>query len=155
VSIYATLWHLQFPRYGDDYTGCEWIGVWAQGVPDHIGSPTPGAGYEDGDPYASFLPPAIETNPDGNNLGMRAVVFVTDGTPKTGQEYVNPLLVLSGREYEEMRFDELYLRLCRALRGDRPRRVAETWQPDGSVKVMFADGSTEIVRPHNRRPDGR
>jgi hypothetical protein len=27
MSIYATLWSLQFPRYGDDYVGCEWISV--------------------------------------------------------------------------------------------------------------------------------
>jgi len=24
MSIYATLWQLQFPRYGDDHTACEW-----------------------------------------------------------------------------------------------------------------------------------
>jgi hypothetical protein len=32
MSIYATLWRLKFPRYGDDHTGCEWIEVMAQGV---------------------------------------------------------------------------------------------------------------------------
>ena len=25
MSIYATLWWLKFPRYGDEYIGCEWI----------------------------------------------------------------------------------------------------------------------------------
>ena len=30
MSIYATLWHLQFPRHGDAYVGCEWVDVFAQ-----------------------------------------------------------------------------------------------------------------------------
>ena len=59
MSIYATLWHLQFPRHGDADVGCEWVEVLAQGVPVHIGTPTPGHGYESGDPYESFLPPAL------------------------------------------------------------------------------------------------
>ena len=42
MSIYATLWALKFPEEGDDYVGCAWIEVRAQGVPAHIGSPTPG-----------------------------------------------------------------------------------------------------------------
>ncbi len=54
MSIYATLWILQFPKYGDDYLGCEWTRVMAQGVPAHIGSPTAGCGYDAGDPYAAF-----------------------------------------------------------------------------------------------------
>ena len=57
MSIYATLWWLKFPRCGDDYVGCEWIRVTAQGVPAHVGTLTLGFGYEDGDPYAEFLPP--------------------------------------------------------------------------------------------------
>lgn len=57
MSIYATLWRLKFPRYGDVHAGCEWIEVTAQAVPPHIGSSTPGLGYEDGDPYAEFLLP--------------------------------------------------------------------------------------------------
>ena len=56
MSIYATLWSLKFRKYGDVHTGCEWITVTAQGVPSHVGSSTPGLGYEDGDPYAYFLP---------------------------------------------------------------------------------------------------
>jgi hypothetical protein len=27
MSIYATLWSLKFPRYGDDYVACEWIKI--------------------------------------------------------------------------------------------------------------------------------
>ena len=36
MSIYATLWWLKFPRYGDEYIGCEWIRVSTQGVPPHV-----------------------------------------------------------------------------------------------------------------------
>ena len=79
MSIYATRWQLTFPRYGDDHTDCEWVDVIAQGVPAHIGSPTPGSGYEAGDPYAAFLPPAVEVPPDDDGTALRAVVFVTAG----------------------------------------------------------------------------
>jgi hypothetical protein len=48
MSIYATLWQLRFPARGDDRADCEWVVVSAQGVPAHIGSPSPGAGYEKG-----------------------------------------------------------------------------------------------------------
>jgi hypothetical protein len=82
MSIYATLWKLKFPRDGDDYLGCEWISVTAQGVPPHIGSPTPGCGYENGDPFAAFLPPPIHTDEHGEAEYMRAVVFVTENTSK-------------------------------------------------------------------------
>src|SRR5262245_9670317 len=50
LSIYATQWILMFPRYGDAHSGCEWVEVIGQGVPAHIGSATPGYGYESGDP---------------------------------------------------------------------------------------------------------
>jgi hypothetical protein len=82
MSIYATLWQLKFPRDGDDYLGCEWTTVTAQGVPPHIGSPTPGCGYEDGDPFAAFLPPPVHTDEASEAEYMRAVVFVTEDTSK-------------------------------------------------------------------------
>jgi hypothetical protein len=82
MSIYATLWRLKFPRFGDEYIGCEWIRVTAQGIPPHIGTPTRGFGYEGGDPYAEFLPPSVEVNAEGDNEFMRAVVIVTEETPK-------------------------------------------------------------------------
>lgn len=65
MSIYATCWVLMFPRDGDAHSGCEWIQVFGQGVPAHIGIPTPGHGYEAGDPYGEFLPPAIPV-PEGD-----------------------------------------------------------------------------------------
>ena len=132
MSIYATLWMLKFPRQGHAVPGCDWIRVSAQGVPPHIGAPTPGPGYEDGDPYSSFLPPPLETNAQGEHEFMRAVVFVTPETKKgtertpestrsfhsqrSPQEYADPLLVLTGEEYAALSFGELHRRLCGVLR---------------------------------------
>lgn len=144
MSIYATMWSLQFPRFGDDYVGCEWVEVIAQGVPGHIGTPTPGFGYEDGDPYAEFLPPGIEVNAEGDSQFMRAVVFVIRGTKKSTecspQEYVNPLLILSGQDYASISFVELHDRICDALRGKGPRVVAQSFTGDGDVQLILSDG---------------
>lgn len=119
---------------------CEWIEVTAQAVPPHVGSPSPGSGYENGDPFAAFLPPALETNSDGEAPHNRAVVFVTEysikGTTRSGQEYVSPLLVLTGEEYDRITFEELHRRICDALRGNRSPVVAEVFLPDGSRKTI-------------------
>src|SRR5919106_3907638 len=143
MSIYATLWSLKFPRYGDDYVGCEWISVTAQGVPAHAGTPTRGFGYEKGDPYAEFLPPALEVNAIGDSEFMRAVVIVTEetrkGTVRSPQEYVNPLLVLCGQEYASISFIDLHTCICDALRGPGPRVVAQ-FTPDGGVQLVLSDG---------------
>lgn len=124
MSIYATLWTLKFPKEGTYFPDEEWIEVMAQGVPAHIGSPMPGNGYEDGDPYASFLPPALRVPFDYDGTELRAVVFVRPGSPKgtsrSGQEYVSPLLVLTGAEYEAMPFPVLHARLATALREQVP-----------------------------------
>ena len=147
MSIYATLWTLKFPKDGDDYLGCEWIEVIAQGVPPHIGSPTPGCGYEEGDPYAAFLPPPVETDENGEAKYMRAVVFVTEGTPKgtvrSGQEYENPLLVLTGKEYATITFEDLHTRLCDTLRGEKPRVIAQYLEPGGGIRTFFEDGTSK------------
>jgi hypothetical protein len=145
MSIYATLWRLQFPRYGDDHTACEWVEIVAQGVPGHIGTPSPGHGYEAGDPFADFLPPPIVLAPDDQGDKLHAVVIVRDGTPKEGQRYVDALLVLSGEEYRKSTFDELHTRICNALRGSRPEVVMEVWSPDGSVRLMMGDGSSRLL----------
>lgn len=146
MSIYATLWSLKFPRYGDVHRGCEWITVTAQGVPPHIGSSTPGLGYENGDPYADFLPPALSTDENGDAEFLRAVVIVTEetkkGTARHPQEYSNPLLTLDGKQYADMSFDKLHSRICDALRGDRPRLVLETIGPDGQHTFHFEDGTS-------------
>lgn len=146
MSIYATLWHLQFPRHGDAYVGCEWIEVLAQGVPAHIGTPTPGLGYESGDPYEAFLPPALRIDDRTSEDDLRAVVFVVGtskkGTSRSGQEYESPLLVLTGTQYAAMPFQVLHDRLCAALRGDRPRLTLEVFGGDGTTTLVFEDGST-------------
>ena len=147
MSIYATLWELKFPRYGQDHTGCEWIGVFAQAVPAHIGSAHPGYGYENGDPYAAFLPPAIVGDPEASGQVWRAVVFVTEetrkGTGRSAQEYSAPLLVLSGARYNTIPFAQLHDQLCEALRGNRSRVIGEAWSPKGAVRLLFEDGSVE------------
>jgi hypothetical protein len=154
MSIYATLWQLQFPRYGDDHTACEWVEVVAQGVPGHIGTPSPGHGYERGDPYADFLPPPIAVAPDEQGESLRAVVIVRDGTQKDGQRYVDPLLVLTGEEYQNSTFDELHRRICDALRGSRPEVVMEAWGPDGSVRLAMKDGSSRLLSAEELRTRG-
>ncbi len=149
MSIYATLWKLKFPRDGDDYPGCEWITVTAQGVPAHIGSPTATGVPASGDPYAAFLPSLVLTNEAGEAEHMRAVVFVTEGTRKgttqSPQEYINPLLVLTGAEYAAMTFETLRARICDTLRGEKPRVVATFLLPGERVRVHFEDGTTKEV----------
>jgi len=149
MSIYATLWKLRFPRDGDDYLGCEWITVIAQGVPSHIGSPTPGCGDEGGDPFAAFLPPPVHTDQDGEAEYMRAVVFVTEDTPKetarSPQEYQHPLVALTGEAYTNMTFDNLYTKIYQALRDGKPRVVAEYLAPGGSIRILFEDGTDKDI----------
>jgi hypothetical protein len=147
VSIYATYWILKFPRYGDVHSGCDWIEVIGQGVPAHIGTPTPGHGYESGDPYASFLPPAVPVADEDDGTALRAMVIVREGTEKVGQEYVNPLLVLSGQEYATIPFQELHERICDALRSGRPRLVAEWLGGAGRGRLIFEDGSVRDLPP--------
>src|SRR5437870_82792 len=111
MSIYATLWSVKVEDPAAPLTNPSWVKVTAQAVPPHIGSPTPGCGYEKGDPFAAFLPPPVETDEDGSAEFNRAVVFVAEGTKKgtkrSGQEYANPLFVMTGEEYAKMSFDEL------------------------------------------------
>ncbi|HET7290998.1 MAG TPA: hypothetical protein VFM88_01105 [Vicinamibacteria bacterium] len=78
------------------------------------------------------------------NPPHRAVVFVRADTLKVGQQYVDPLLVLSGSEYAKITFADLHERICDALRGDRPRHLMEVWGPKG-VRVMFEDGSARAM----------
>lgn len=146
MSIYATLWSLKFPKDGDEYPGCEWITVMAQGVPAHVGSQARGSPGVD--PFAAFLPACAP--PGANSDGaLRAVVFVTEETPKgtarSGQEYVGPLLVLSGDAYASMTFQALHTRICDALRGNRPRLVATMVLPEGGARLIFDDGTTKLL----------
>ena len=142
MSIYATLWSIQVQDPASPFTNPRWVTVTAQAVPPHIGSPTPGCGYEDGDPYADFLPPSVTTDEMGSAEYNRAVVFVTDetkkGTERSGQEYVHPLLVLTGEEYAKMPFEELLHRLEEAIRSG-PRVVAEFLDSEGQSHVFTED----------------
>lgn len=150
MSIYATLWHLQFPRDGDAHLGCEWVGVFAQGVPAFIGTPTAGYGYESGDPFGTFLPPALRIGEGVAEDDLRAVVFVESeskkGTTRSGQEYDAPLLTLTGSEYAATPFQVLYERLCDVLRGNRPRLVLQVLGSDSTSLRVFDDGSTTSER---------
>lgn len=80
---------------------------------------------------------------------MRAVVFVTEGTPKgtarSPQEYVSPLLVLTGEAYAKITFDDLYTQICNALRRDKPRVVAQYFAPGGGLRILFADGMAKEI----------
>ena len=139
MSIYATLWELKFPLYGQSHTYCEWETVIAQGVPEHIG--------EEGEAeYLEFLPRREESIQDG----LRAVVFVRalceKGTDRSAQEYRSPLVMLSGKECSSMTFVKLHETLSEALRGTRPRVIAEVRRPDGSIQVMYEDGKSQNVR---------
>jgi hypothetical protein len=118
------------------------VSVIGQGVPDHIGTPTPGYGYEDGDPYAGFLPPAVPLTAGDEGTALRAMVIVTEHTEKVGQEYIGPVMVLSGEEYVAMPFHVLHDRICDALRGRRPRLIAEAMDANGST-LIFEDGSVQ------------
>ena len=142
MSIYATLWSIQIQDPASSSTSPRWLKVTAQAVPPHIGSPTPGCGYEDGDPYSEFLPPPIGTDEDGHASYNRAVVFVAEGTRKgtarSGQEYLDPLLVLSGEEYARIPFQDLLERLQEAVRSG-PRAVAEDLDSEGRTHI-FKDG---------------
>ena len=142
MSIYATLWSIQIQDPASPLTCPRWVKVTAQAVPPHIGSPTPGCGYEDGDPFADFLPPPVETDESGQASHDRAVVFVTGetrkGTARNGQEYVDPLLVLTGEVYAKMPFQILLDRLQEAVRSG-PRVVGEILSPDGTTRTFRED----------------
>jgi hypothetical protein len=38
MSIYVTLWALQFPKSDQYHIDCDWVTVVAQGVPAHVGA---------------------------------------------------------------------------------------------------------------------
>jgi len=125
MSIYATLMELAIRRFGDD----RFTPILVQGVPAHID----GAGAE-----WEFLPPPVP--PESKT--MRAVVFVeanyVKGTARNGQEYVQPLLTLTGAEYAEARFVSLMDRVEEALDrkyGSRP--IAVVSERDGTKQNVF------------------
>jgi hypothetical protein len=125
MSIYATLSEIGIRRFGDK----EFVGIAIQAVPPHI---------DYVGPQWDFLPPPVD--PDGDV--MRAVFFVEPGdekgTERCGQEYVKPLLVLTGKEYQEIQFTDLIQRLEDALDtryGKRPTAIS--LGPDGTEQNLF------------------
>jgi len=113
MSIYATLREMKLPKRHqlDD----EWALVYAQAVPAHIGHPSQ---YPNGDPYADFLPPVVhDYDPTRDECcRYRAVLIITEGlAEKIGQRYTNPLLMLTGEDYEKMSFQELIRRIEDAM----------------------------------------
>jgi hypothetical protein len=125
MSIYATVAHFGIKRFGDKST----TEILAQSVPPHI---------DYTGPEWDFLPPPV----DPNGTTARAVVFVEPaeekGTDRCGQEYVRPLLMLTGEQYEKIRFIDLVRRLEDALDrryGQRPS--ANFLRPDGSEEKLY------------------
>ena len=127
MSIYATLWQIRLPapewdvllstqhgefrlEEGEFVPHAEhWVEITFQGVPGHIGH---ASYYPDGDPYASFLPPVVD-DPEK----LRAVVVVQEGRKdKDVQRYVDPLLTLSGDEYQAMPFEALMRKIYEAMK---------------------------------------
>ena len=82
----------------------------------------------------------MATDADGNAPFHRAVVIVTEysikGTERSGQEYVSPLLLLTGEEYARLSFQELHERICDALRGNRSPVMMEVLLPNGTHKII-------------------
>jgi hypothetical protein len=77
---------------------------------------------------------------------ISSLLFTEDtrkGTDRSPQEYVQPLLVLTGEAYATMTFDALYTQICDALRGDKPRVVAEYLAPEGRLRILFEDGTSK------------
>lgn len=135
MSIYATLWEIKVPRQHcfDE----EFVEVYAQAVPPHIGHPSQ---YTDGDPYADFLPPVVEEyDPETGEGPYRAVVIVQKGrNRKDIQRYVDPLIVMTGKEYASIPFPVLLERIHQAIGWDE-KVVALFLQPDGQKTILRTD----------------
>lgn len=133
MSIYATLWEIKLPRRHelDD----EWVEVYAQAVPPHIGHPSC---YPEGDLYADFLPPVVsDYDPEtGEAPYDRAVVIVQEGRDeKDGHRYVDPLIVISGEEYARIPFQQLLDRIHAAMGWDE-RVIAMELRPNGEKRII-------------------
>jgi hypothetical protein len=98
----------------------------------------------------------VETDADGNAPFHRAVLIVTEasikGTARSGQEFLSPLLLLTGQEYARMTFDELHDQICEALRGNRAPIAMEILLPDGThrfIRQKRPPGDSGISPPHS------
>jgi hypothetical protein len=139
MSIYATLWEMKLPK-----AHCfdeEWVGVYAQAVPPHIGHPSC---YPAGDPYADFLPPVVDCDPKtGDGPHYRGVFILMEGRDeKVGQRYTEPLLALIGEEYAQVPFQDLLDAITDAMPWDRDVAGLSTG-PCGERKVIRVPGWRE------------
>ncbi len=116
MSIYSTMWEIAFevvqdPQRNQYQMGEKFIKITAQGVPSHIGSKEEDP---DGDPYP-WLPPPVE-----DETYERAVVIIgpdhRKGTERSGQEYVDPLMTVSGEKYHDYSFSDLLYEIVYALK---------------------------------------
>jgi hypothetical protein len=133
MSIYATLWEIKVPRRHEFDE--EWVEVYAQAVPAHIGHPRE---YPDGDPYGSFLPPPVKdyTPETGAAPLHRAVVIVQKGRDaKDVQRYIDPLIVMSGEEYARVPFQDLLDRIHRAMGWD-DNVIGLFLKPNGEKQII-------------------
>jgi hypothetical protein len=125
MSIYATIGEIGIRRFGDK----AFVAILIQGVPAHIDYV--GAQWD-------FLPPPVD--PEGST--MRAVFFVEPGdekgTYRCGQEYLKSLLMLTGADYEAIRFVDLMTKLEDALdRKYGPRPSGIFFGPGGTEKKLY------------------
>lgn len=122
MSIYATVLQIAIPSIKEakvlqagETSSTGFLEIIIQAVPPHIGSPDelePG----ETDPYPWLPPPMLSSDAEY----PRAVVVVgpdrRKGTERSGQEYVNPLFTITGKEYVESNFCNLLAKICEALR---------------------------------------
>jgi hypothetical protein len=128
VSIYCTLWQMRFPADGSwgmthpnipgqdmgdgfmvyDVTDAEeyFVEVFAQAVPQHINYT--GEAWE-------WLPPPVSPNAPYPRAVVICGPYTTKVTPRCGQEYANPLLILTGEEYAGITWRDLWDRIDVAL----------------------------------------
>jgi hypothetical protein len=147
MSIYATLWEIKLPKaHAFDE---EWVRVYAQAVPPHIGHPSQ---YRDGDPYADFLPPVVEYDPELDHGDVyRAVVILVEGRDeKIEQRYVDPLMTLTGKEYASIPFGELLERIQDAIPWDI-EVAGYSIGPNGERKVIRVPGWRAAEDGNKRR----
>jgi hypothetical protein len=136
MSIYATLWEIQLRK--SHCFDTEWVCVYAQAVPPHIGHPSH---YPEGDPYSDFLPPIVECDPEtGLGPHYRAVVILVEGRDeKVVQRYTDPLMVLTEVEYSRIPFPALLEAIQDAIPWDKD--VAGMWTDStGQQKVVRLPG---------------
>lgn len=121
----------------------EYVQIYAQAVSTHIGHPSH---YPDGDLYADFLPPVVGADqPKPPDEPFRAVFIcgpkTTVGTARSPQEYVDPLVAMTGEEYATIGWVELWERIAEGLRRqlDEYHPGSFRYMPDGTIQRFYKD----------------